>query len=119
MSEVNPVECIFEVVDFLFLYLDDFKEEEEDLGKEAHQVRNVLQEDGINRKLEYERNEEANEVEQEYSPQELLDRHKLEINDLPDNFKPIPAKMLIILNVHHSGKCLIIEVNKSVLLFED
>lgn len=47
MKEIIPVVDIPEVVQLLFLDLDNFKGNEEDLSEETHKIENVHQEDAV------------------------------------------------------------------------
>lgn len=103
----------------MFLELDELKDHEEDLDKEAESVSNVQNQYILNGKGDEEWDYETQGVESEHELKELPGFYKLEVDDFSHSLKVVEAKMLIIFNKHYSCQVLVIEINSSESILKD
>jgi hypothetical protein len=77
---VDQVPEVLEVSKSLFLQLDQFEKDEEDLGEEAQCVGHIEQHQVVCGKRQYEWNHESADIESKHAFQERLGLYKLEVN---------------------------------------
>ena len=89
LGGVDQVPEVLEVIESLFFQLDQFEEDEEDLGEEAHCVGHVEQHQVVCGKRQDKWNHESKDVESKHALQECLCLNELEVHQLSDGFQVV------------------------------
>ena len=118
LRRVDQIPEVFEVIQSLFLELDQFEKDEEDLCEEAKGVGHIEDYYVARREGHDERHHESTNVEFEHELQEGFGPYKLEVNQLPDGLQVIETNVGFILKVEDTSQVLIVEVDcpEAVLL---